>query len=80
MVLGEEEIVKILKQNLRDVPEMEIERVAQAICKATGKWQEVDLNDSLGAIMSVQCKDICAIGDAFSKGYCIRTFICKNPI
>jgi len=39
------------------------------------QWQEVDLTESLGAMLSVQCRDICAIGKAYEEGFKIRAFI-----
>ena len=78
MVLTVEEIEDVLKKNLKDVSAADIRRASQAIVQASGKWREVDLTDSLGALLSVQCKDICTLGEAFSKGCHIRAFITQK--
>ena len=75
MLLTQEEITSILKKTLPTTQEQDIQKAAQAIVSATGKWQEVDVQNKLGAGLSVQCKDICALGEAYSKGVSIRAFV-----
>lgn len=78
MLLTLEEIKTALKKALPATPAKDIERAAQAIVEASGKWQEVDLKDKLGAEVSIQCKDICALGAAHDQGRQIRAFIEKK--
>ena len=78
MLLTVDEIKDTLKKTLPFVPDKDINRAAQAIAEAAGKWQEVDLTETLGAEISIQCRDICAIGAAHNKGFHIRTFISKE--
>ena len=78
MLLTEEEIEKTLKEALPGVPQKDIHRAAQSVASTMGKWKEVDLTEVLGASYSVQCKDICAIGSAFSQGKKIRTFVAEK--
>lgn len=75
MVLSGEEIRNALKKTLPKLTNQEIDKAARSILEASGQWREVDLKDKLGAGLSVQCRDICAIGDAFSKNMQIRVFI-----
>ena len=78
MLLTVEEIENILRKTLPGIPLENIRRAAQSIIEATGKWQEVDLTETLGAEISVQCRDICALGQAHDKGLRIRAFIAKE--
>jgi hypothetical protein len=78
MLLTIEEIKEALKKSLPNIPSKDIERAAQAIIEASGKWQEVDLKDNLGAEVSIQCKDICALGAAHGEGMQIRAFVQKK--
>ncbi len=75
MLLSKNEIITILKSDLFGVPEEYLEKAAQSLVEATGKWHEVDLADVLGATFSVQCRDICAIGEAYQKGLRIKAFV-----
>ncbi len=79
MLLTIEEIKEALKKTLPNIPGKDIERAAQAIIEASGAWQEVDLKDKLGAEVSIQCKDICALGAAHDEGMLIRAFIQRKP-
>ncbi len=78
MVLTIEEIENVLKKNLLNISDGDIKKTAQALIAASGKWQEVNLTENLGAGLSVQCKDICCLGEAYSKGYQIRAFITEK--
>ncbi len=78
MLLTLNELEDTLRKTLPDVSNKDIRRAAQAISEATGKWQEVDLSETLGAEISVQCRDICALGQAHDKGLRIRAFIAKE--
>ena len=78
MLLTIEEIEDSLKKALPTVPAKDVRRAAEAIIKAAGKWQEVDLSEKLGAEISIQCKDICALGSAHDKGLQIRAFVSKE--
>jgi hypothetical protein len=77
MLLAIDEIQNALKKSLPGVPESQLQKAAQAISEATGQWQEVDLKEELGANISVQCQDICTLGEAFAHGKKIRAFIEK---
>lgn len=78
MPLSLEEIQNVLKGALPFLAANDIQRAAEAIRKAAGNWKELDLKDRLGAELSVQCRDICAIGQAYQEGVHIRAFICKE--
>ena len=78
MLLTLNEIEDVLKKTLPEVQDKDICRAAKSLIDATGKWQEVDLSETLGAEISVQCKDICALGSAHDKGLHIRAFIAKE--
>ena len=78
MPLTMEEIESLLKKTIRGATSTEIRRAALLIIEAQGKWKEVDLSESLGAIYSVQCKDICAIGKCHENGFKIRAFIAQE--
>lgn len=75
MPLTLEEIEKILQEALPRVAKEDIHKPVAALRKVMGGWQEVDLTESLGAMLSVQCRDICAIGKAYEDGFAIRAFI-----
>ena len=77
MLLTIDEIEGVLRKTLPYVPDKDIHRSAQSIIEAAGKWQEVDLSETLGAEISVQCRDICVLGQAYDKGLRIRAFIAK---
>ena len=78
MLLTIEEIKETLKRALPNVSPKDIDRAAAAIIETSGAWQEVDLKDKLGAEVSIQCKDICALGAAHDEGMLIRAFIQKK--
>ena len=78
MLLTVEEIEEILQKSLSHVLPKEIKKAAEAVVSASGKWQELDLADSLGAQYSCQCRDICGIGNAHAKGLKIRAFISER--
>ena len=75
MLLTPEEIKEALKKTLPKLSNEDIERAAKAIVESNGKWREVDLTENLGAAISVQCADICCLGEAYSKGKQIKAFI-----
>ena len=75
MVLNEKEIEQALKQALPNVDQGSIQRAVKAIIEASGQWKEVDIKEELGAVFSVQCRDICALGAAHEKGLSFRVFI-----
>ncbi|MDP2654413.1 MAG: hypothetical protein Q8Q08_10335 [Candidatus Omnitrophota bacterium] len=79
MPLTQSEIEDILKKTLPDLRGEDISKAARTILAAAGEWQEVDVDEKLGAGMSIQCKDICALGEAYSKGVRIRAFIARTP-
>lgn len=78
MLLTMEEIESALKRSLPTVADKDIRSAAEAIVQAAGKWQEVDLSEKLGAEISIQCRDICALGAAHDKGLQIRAFVSKE--
>jgi hypothetical protein len=40
------------------------------------EWEEIeDLDTALGASYSVQCEDICQVGEAVRKGRALRVFV-----
>ena len=75
MLLNEKEIEKALKQALPKMDQGSIDRAVKAIVEASGQWKEVDVKEELGANISVQCRDICALGAAHEKGLRFRVFI-----
>ncbi|HLF18190.1 MAG TPA: hypothetical protein VI749_04760 [Candidatus Omnitrophota bacterium] len=75
MLLSSEEIERILREKFAGFPNEKIHEAAEAIVKAHGVWNELDISGNLGAEYSCQCKDICQIGDAFYKGKKIRVFV-----
>ena len=77
MLLKPTEIESVLKESLPNVPVKDIQHAVQALEKASSEWQEVNLTESLGAMVSVQCRDICALGEAYQSGCSIRAFIKK---
>ncbi|OGX25107.1 MAG: hypothetical protein A2787_03085 [Omnitrophica WOR_2 bacterium RIFCSPHIGHO2_01_FULL_48_9] len=77
MLLNQNEIIGILKKVLPKTSEEDIRKAAEALTVAAGNWQEVDLKETFGASYSIQCKDICALGEAFDKGQEIKAFIKK---
>ena len=79
MLLTLNEIEDVLRKTLPGVQDKDIRCAAKSLIDATGKWQEVDLSETLGAEISVQCRDICALGQAHDKGLCIRAFVAKEP-
>ncbi|MFA5059559.1 MAG: hypothetical protein WC676_02930 [Candidatus Omnitrophota bacterium] len=78
MVLTLTEIEDILKKNLPSASEKDIQKTALSLIEATGKWKEVDLVETLGAELSVQCRDICVLGNAHHNGKRIRAFITEQ--
>lgn len=79
MLLTQEEIENVLKKMLADVSPSDISRAATALVEeSTQKWSEVNIAESLGANYSVQCKDICVLGDAIAKGTDIKAFISRQ--
>jgi len=79
MLLSSEEIERILREKFAGFPSEKIHEAAEAIVKAHGKWNEVDIAGNLGAEYSCQCKDICQIGAAYDKGLKIRVFVSNKP-
>jgi len=77
MLLTLDEIRTILKENLPKASDQEILRAADALSQAKGRWKEVNVADTIGAQLSVQCRDICALGEAYQKGTKIRAFIAE---
>ncbi|OGX05684.1 MAG: hypothetical protein A2Z88_00350 [Omnitrophica WOR_2 bacterium GWA2_47_8] len=77
MLLDQNEIANALKKALPKLSAEDIQKATAALMAAASNWQEVDLTEKFGANMSVQCKDICALGEAHDKGKKIRAFI-KN--
>lgn len=75
MLLSKGEIEAILRKTIPNVSDKDIQKAAQSLVEATGQWKEVDLAGALGAELSIQCRDICAIGDAHQKGLRIKAFI-----
>ena len=78
MLLTQAEIEDVLRKTLPGVQEKDIRGAAKSLMEATGKWQEVNLSETLGAEISVQCRDICALGQAYDKGLHIRAFVAKE--
>ena len=78
MLLNQSEIAGTLKKALPKLSEEEIKKATEALMTAAGEWQEVDLKEMFGANFSVQCKDICALGEAYDKGQKIKAFIKKE--
>ncbi|GEM_PF-2235149 len=79
MLLTQEEIKTILQKTLPKLSEKDAEAAASALVKDVSEWKEVDLPGHLGAELSVQCRDICALGAAYEEGDRIRAFIRKKP-
>ena len=76
MLLNREEIKKTLKETLPKLTESELDLASAALIAGSNKkWKEVDLKESFGANLSIQCKDICALGEAHNKGKVIKAFI-----
>ena len=75
MLLNADEIKQVLRRTLPNHTETDIDKAVKAITETTGKWQEVDLKEKLGAGISIQCRDICAVGEAYSNGCRIRAFM-----
>ncbi len=75
MLLSQNEIISILKKAIPRLTEEECRAAAGALVAATGKWKEANLKEMFGASLSVQCKDICALGEAHSRGFKIKAFI-----
>ena len=75
MLINEKEIEQALKRTLPKVDEQSIQRAVKAIVEANGHWKEVNVKEDLGANISVQCRDICALGAAHEKGLSFRVFI-----
>ena len=75
MLLNQEQVTKTLKQTLPKLTELELSLATAALMAASKEWQEVNLKENLGANVSIQCKDICALGEAHDRGVEIRAFI-----
>ncbi len=78
MVLDDEDIKKALKEVLPKLSAEDILKVVAVLRVASCNWQEVNVKETIGAQISVQCKDICALGEAFDKGLQIRAFVKKK--
>lgn len=76
MLLTREEIEEALKKVLPNLPSQDIQKAAKALIELEGKWQEIDVTE-IGAALSVQCPDICPLGEAYAKGKRIRAFVAK---
>jgi len=77
MLLTLDEIENVLRKTLPYVPEKDIHYTAETITNTIGEWREVDVSE-IGARLSVQCRDICPLGEAYEKGLNIRAFIAKT--
>ena len=75
MLLNQQEMEQVLKKVLPQLSQSDIKIAVAALENAMGQWKEVDLAENLGADVSVQCQDICALGAAHHKGCRIRAFI-----
>ncbi len=78
MLLSEDQISSALKKALPNLPTSEIQKATAALIVAGREWQEVNLKEMFGASISIQCKDICVLGEAYDKGQKIRAFIKKE--
>jgi hypothetical protein len=77
MLLTIEEIETTLRENLPELSVADCHTAARAIIESCGKWRELDANE-FGSEFSVQCRDICAIGEAAEQGLRIRAFVCQE--
>ena len=77
MVLIQKEIEAVLQKSLPNLSDVDVRKAAKSITEATGEWKEIDTSN-LGASLSVQCCDICALGEAHDKGLRIRAFVLKK--
>ena len=75
MLLTKTEIENVLRSTLPGAQENDIRKAASSLMETRGEWQEIDVSENLGATMSVQCKDICPLGEAYHKGHSFRVFV-----
>jgi hypothetical protein len=71
-------ILAALKTELGDAaPEARLRAVADRLAVVWGgEWEEIDcLGDAIGTSFSVQCQDICRVGEAVAQGLPLRVFI-----
>ncbi|HLG18476.1 MAG TPA: hypothetical protein VI895_01505 [Bdellovibrionota bacterium] len=57
------------------VPDATLDRVATEISGLEEEWEEIpDVEKVVGASISVQCEDICKVGELYKLGTPIRIF------
>lgn len=80
MVSDLEKMKLVLMKHLKgSLPDKKIQDIATDLAKIDQGWVEVtDLDKVIGAAVSVQCGDICRIGDAYQKGVELRVFTKKK--
>jgi hypothetical protein len=77
MLFTIEEIEAALREKLPNLSVDDCHDAAKAIITSDGKWRELDVSE-LGSEFSVQCRDICAVGEAVEQGLRIRAFVCRE--
>ena len=75
MILTPDEAEAALAKALPGLSEAQRAAAVEAIEAAGGTFEEVDLADHLGAEVSIQCRDICVLGELHDRGVPIRAFV-----
>lgn len=76
MLLTAQETETVIRETLGWLAKEDILRMVDALeVSSQKKWHEVDVKESLGAVMSVQCRDICEIGAAHHEGRTVKAFV-----
>lgn len=58
----------------------QLDKIAGEIAILGEDWEEIPhLDEKLGAGLSVQCEDICHLGELYHKGVALRVFRKKSP-
>jgi hypothetical protein len=75
-VLDRGKIVEALRETLgAGVPEDALDRAADRLNELGEDWEEIALSfDEMGPTYSMQCEDICVLGDWLSRGIPLRVF------
>ena len=71
-------ILAALQAELGDVaPETRLSAVADRLAAAwSEEWEEIEgLEDAIGVSFSVQCQDICRVGEVVAQGLPLRVFV-----
>ena len=76
MLLDEKDLQKVLANRLgKKLNTDELRDLIKEVHQLGKEWQEVEEVPSVvGASISVQCEDICVVGEALKKGEKVRLF------